>query len=233
MKVVKDPQCPFCGAPISIAGGKTRRIVCEYCRSELNLEAEREEPRGAARQSASKAREDHGPEEKQDGSMARKTEGSRANQRQAGRAGQDSQTSLKNDENASYAASVKKQSSLMRTLCIVAIILGIFCSGSLAKVILFVAAFLFYLESRSPAKREERIRQYQRNGVRVSPKNKWTAFFLCLFLGGLGIHHFYVGRVGRGIACLLTVNFFGIGWLFDMLFIICGRFKDFSGAVLI
>lgn len=26
-------------------------------------------------------------------------------------------------------------------------------------------------------------------------KNKWVAFFLCLFLGYLGVHKFYEGRI--------------------------------------
>lgn len=47
------------------------------------------------------------------------------------------------------------------------------------------------------------------------PKNKWTAFFLCLFLGYLGIHKFYEGRIGLGILYLFTCGLFGIGWLID------------------
>ena len=34
--------------------------------------------------------------------------------------------------------------------------------------------------------------------VDVSPKKRLTALLLCLFLGGLGIHRFYV-KVGTGI----------------------------------
>ena len=44
-------------------------------------------------------------------------------------------------------------------------------------------------------------------------RNKWTAFFLCLFLGVLGAHKFYEGKVGMGILFLLTGGLFGIGWL--------------------
>lgn len=46
-------------------------------------------------------------------------------------------------------------------------------------------------------------------------KNKWVAFFLCLFLGYLGAHKFYEGRIGAGILYLLTGGVFGIGWLID------------------
>ena len=34
-------------------------------------------------------------------------------------------------------------------------------------------------------------------------KNKWVAFFLCLFLGGIGAHKFYEGKIVMGILYLL------------------------------
>lgn len=45
--------------------------------------------------------------------------------------------------------------------------------------------------------------------------SKWAAFFLCLFLGWMGAHKFYEGRVGAGILYLFTVGLFGIGWMID------------------
>lgn len=47
-------------------------------------------------------------------------------------------------------------------------------------------------------------------------KSKWTAFFLCLFLGEFGAHKFYEGKMGMGFAYLFTVGFCGIGWLIDI-----------------
>ena len=52
-------------------------------------------------------------------------------------------------------------------------------------------------------------------------KNKWIAFLLCFFLGGIGAHKFYEGRVGQGILYLLTVGLFGIGWLIDTIILLC------------
>lgn len=52
------------------------------------------------------------------------------------------------------------------------------------------------------------------------PKNKWAAFFLCLFLGWLGAHKFYEGRIGAGILYLLTMGIFGIGWLIDTIILL-------------
>lgn len=46
-------------------------------------------------------------------------------------------------------------------------------------------------------------------------KNKWIAFFLCWFLGGIGAHKFYEGKIGMGILYLCTGGLFCIGWLID------------------
>lgn len=46
-------------------------------------------------------------------------------------------------------------------------------------------------------------------------RSKWTAFFLCLFLGWLGAHKFYEGKTGMGVLYLLTVGLFGFGWIID------------------
>lgn len=48
-------------------------------------------------------------------------------------------------------------------------------------------------------------------------KSKWISFFLCLFLGVLGIHKFYEGRVLLGIVYLCTVGLFGIGVFVDLI----------------
>ena len=59
------------------------------------------------------------------------------------------------------------------------------------------------------------------NTVGGREKNKWIAFLLCLFLGGLGAHKFYEGKVGMGILYLFTLGLFGIGALIDLIVILC------------
>lgn len=54
-------------------------------------------------------------------------------------------------------------------------------------------------------------------GAFMRPKNKWTAFFLCLFLGGIGAHKFYENKAGMGVLYIFTFGLFGIGWLVDLI----------------
>ena len=76
------------------------------------------------------------------------------------------------------------------------------------------------------------VPQYQVPQYQVSPKNRLVAFLLCFFLGGLGIHRFYVGKAGTGVLWLLTMGCFGIGALVDWIMILCGTFKDINGLPL-
>lgn len=55
------------------------------------------------------------------------------------------------------------------------------------------------------------------SGPSVKAKNKWVAFFLCLFLGILGVHIFYEGKILLGIVYLCTGGLLGIGWLIDLI----------------
>ena len=42
-----------------------------------------------------------------------------------------------------------------------------------------------------------------------------VAWILLTFLGFLGIHRFYLGKIGTGLLWLVTGGLFGIGWLYD------------------
>lgn len=68
--------------------------------------------------------------------------------------------------------------------------------------------------------------------VNASAKSKVAAILLCFFLGVLGVHRFYVGKVGTGIVQLLTFGGFGIWALIDLILLICGKFTDSQGKLL-
>lgn len=63
-----------------------------------------------------------------------------------------------------------------------------------------------------------------------SEKSKVAALLLCIFLGGLGIHRFYVGKIGTGVLYLLTGGLFGIGVIVDIIKIAVGSFTDKNGV---
>jgi TM2 domain-containing membrane protein YozV len=62
-----------------------------------------------------------------------------------------------------------------------------------------------------------------------SEKSFVAALILCLILGGLGIHRFYVGKTGTGIIMLLTLGGLGIWSLIDLIRIAVGNFTDSDG----
>lgn len=79
-----------------------------------------------------------------------------------------------------------------------------------------------------------------------SAKSKGVAAVLCFFLGWLGIHRFYAGKVGTGILMIVLniSTFIGIFialigvipgailtlWIIiDFIMILCGNFKDGNG----
>ena len=64
-----------------------------------------------------------------------------------------------------------------------------------------------------------------------SQKGFVPAILLCFFLGGLGIHRFYVGKIGTGILQLLTLGGLGIWVLVDFIMIVTGNFKDKQGLM--
>jgi TM2 domain-containing membrane protein YozV len=63
----------------------------------------------------------------------------------------------------------------------------------------------------------------------VSEKGFVPAILLCFFLGGFGIHRFYVGKVGTGLLQLITLGGLGLWVVVDFIMIVTGSFKDKAG----
>jgi TM2 domain-containing membrane protein YozV len=63
----------------------------------------------------------------------------------------------------------------------------------------------------------------------ISPKSRVVALLFCLFLGVIGVHRFYVGKIGTGILMVLTLGGLGIWALIDLILIAAGSFRDKEG----
>lgn len=62
-----------------------------------------------------------------------------------------------------------------------------------------------------------------------SDLNRLAALLLCLILGFLGLHRFYVGKIGTGLLWLVTLGFLGVGQIVDLILIATGEFRDSEG----
>ena len=65
-----------------------------------------------------------------------------------------------------------------------------------------------------------------------SSRNRLIALLLCLFLGSIGAHKFYLGQTIMGILYLFTYGIFGLGWLIDLIVLAVGQPKDKQGNLL-
>lgn len=52
---------------------------------------------------------------------------------------------------------------------------------------------------------------------------------LCIFIGPLGLHRFYVRKIGTGVLMLLTAGGLGIWVIVDLIMIVMGKFTDAEG----
>lgn len=68
--------------------------------------------------------------------------------------------------------------------------------------------------------------------VGKSPKSYAGTLILCVLLGGLGIHRFYVGKIGTGILMLITLGGLGVWALIDFIIIACCHFQDKKGMII-
>lgn len=62
-----------------------------------------------------------------------------------------------------------------------------------------------------------------------SRKSNLVSLLLCIFFGYLGIHRFYVGKVGTGLLMLFTAGLGGVWVIVDIIIIISGKFRDKEG----
>jgi TM2 domain-containing membrane protein YozV len=63
----------------------------------------------------------------------------------------------------------------------------------------------------------------------MSDKRILPLFLLFFFLAWLGVHRFYVGKIGTAILFIVTLGGLGIWWIIDLILIVTGNLKDSDG----
>jgi len=93
-------------------------------------------------------------------------------------------------------------------------------------------------ETRPQTNLTQGVAAYERptmtaSGLPISSKSRAAAAVLCWFLGVLGIHRFYVGKIGTGVAQIFTLGGLGVWALIDFVMILVGNFKDGEDKVIL
>ena len=68
------------------------------------------------------------------------------------------------------------------------------------------------------------------NSSTTTSTTDWlTLFLLTFFVGVLGFHRFYVGKIGTGFLMLLTLGGLGVWFLVDLILVVTGQFTNKDG----
>ena len=62
-----------------------------------------------------------------------------------------------------------------------------------------------------------------------SDKSRGVATALAALLGPFGAHRFYVGKTGSGVLMAATLGGAGLWWLYDLIVVAAGDFRDVQG----
>jgi TM2 domain-containing membrane protein YozV len=67
--------------------------------------------------------------------------------------------------------------------------------------------------------------------TRASDKSRGVALALAAILGPFGAHRFYVGKTGTGVLMLCTLGGAGVWYLYDLIMVAGGSFRDAAGRL--
>ena len=68
------------------------------------------------------------------------------------------------------------------------------------------------------------------NSSTTTSTTDWlNLFLLTFFVGVLGVHRFYVGKIGTGFLMLLTLGGLGVWFLVDLILVVTGQFTNKDG----
>lgn len=68
--------------------------------------------------------------------------------------------------------------------------------------------------------------------IAVSEKSRLAVSLFAFFLGVFGVHRFYLGKIGTGIAMIFTLGGFGIWMLIDFIMAVSGQMRDKDGRLI-
>jgi len=68
--------------------------------------------------------------------------------------------------------------------------------------------------------------------LHASRRSRGVALVLATLGGVFGLHRFYAGRIESGVWMAVTIGGLGFWWLYDMVMLIAGEFRDAEGQPL-
>jgi TM2 domain-containing membrane protein YozV len=66
----------------------------------------------------------------------------------------------------------------------------------------------------------------------ASGRSRAVALVLGILGGPFGLHRFYAGRIESGVWMAVTIGGLGFWWLYDMVMLVAGEFRDADGLPL-
>ena len=111
---------------------------------------------------------------------------------------------------------------------------GLYVDNWFKMIIYFgIVGLLFYGTTTQILEALQKNRESKyKESEELSDKDFLPALILCFFIGILGIHRFYAGKVGTGILMILTLGGLGIWVLVDFIMICIGSFRDIDGRII-
>jgi hypothetical protein len=84
------------------------------------------------------------------------------------------------------------------------------------------------VDTRADSGNIERMHDHQ-TPLDPSDKSRGVATALAAMLGPFGAHRFYVGKSGSGALMVVTLGGLGVWWLYDLIVVAAGDFRDADG----
>ena len=224
--------CSACGAPILFESGSPF-VKCKYCDTIQYLDTAQEDVPVQQQRYVERT----GPDP-----LAELRRMDEQERQEAERARREAEQAQRDAAQTQAYEAEKKRHQKAKTIWLVALGVlfvmtgagtGSSTAGLFLAVLIFGGLYVRSLRPKTPApafysgtRSYSETRSY---GENRSEYSRTAALLLCFFLGGFGIHQFYVGRTGKGIVYLLTAGLFGFGWLIDLIKLAAGTFTDKYG----